>query len=144
LKEAGVPANALDLEITESVLLQRSKDNMVILQRLCDMGIQLSVDDFGTGYSSLAYLQRFPIHALKVDQSFVRDIGQDAKHSALVAAIIAMAHSMHLNVLAEGVETEHQAAFLLSHGCLAGQGFYYGEAAPADMFIKMLDKQSVE
>ncbi len=141
LREAQLPAGALDLEITESLLLQHSEDNMATLHRLSDMGIQLSVDDFGTGYSSLAYLQRFPINALKIDQSFVRGIGQNANDTALVTAIIVMANSLHLKVLAEGVETSQQAAFLLSHGCLAAQGFYYSEAVPADVFIHMLEKQ---
>jgi sensor c-di-GMP phosphodiesterase-like protein len=99
------------------------------------------VDDFGTGYSSLAYLQRFPVHALKIDQSFVRDIGQDSNDTALVAAIIAMAHSLHLKVLAEGVETAQQISFLKSHGCMTGQGFYYSKAVPADCFTRLLEKQ---
>jgi EAL domain-containing protein (putative c-di-GMP-specific phosphodiesterase class I) len=141
LREAQLPAAALDLEITESLLLQHSEDNMATLHRLSDMGIQLSVDDFGTGYSSLAYLQRFPVSALKIDQSFVRGIDQNANDTALVTAIIAMGNSLHLKVLAEGVETSQQAAFLLSHGCLAAQGFYYSEAVPADVFINILEKQ---
>ncbi|HVK94130.1 MAG TPA: EAL domain-containing protein, partial [Noviherbaspirillum sp.] len=96
---------------------------------------------FGTGYSSLAYLQRFPINALKIDQSFVRGIGQNANDTALVTAIIAMANGLHLKVLAEGVETPQQAAFLLSHDCLAAQGFYYSKAVPAEVFINILEKQ---
>jgi diguanylate cyclase (GGDEF)-like protein len=141
LDETGLPAMALGLEITEGVLLQGSEANMAALKQLSNMGIQLSVDDFGTGYSSLAYLQRFPVHALKIDQSFVRGIGQNVNDTALVAAIIAMAHSLHLKVLAEGVESLEQVTFLLSHGCLVAQGFYYSKAVPAEEFIKMLDKQ---
>jgi diguanylate cyclase (GGDEF)-like protein len=141
LEETGLPAVALGLEITEGVLLQDSEDNMMTLKQLSGLGIQLSVDDFGTGYSSLAYLQRFPVHALKIDQSFVRGIGKNPNDTALVTAIIAMAHGLHLKVLAEGVETPEQVAFLLSRGCLAAQGFYYSEALPADEFIKQLDKQ---
>ncbi|MEO8117982.1 MAG: EAL domain-containing protein [Rhodoferax sp.] len=140
LEETGLAATSLELEITESLLLQHSDDVVDILNRLSRMGIQLTVDDFGTGYSSLAYLQRFPVHALKIDQSFVRKIGHDRNATALVTAIIAMANSLELNVLAEGVETEQQADFLLSHGCQIAQGFYYSEAIPADSFIRLLKR----
>lgn len=138
LVETGIPATALELEITESILLQRSDFNLAKLTRLSCMGIQLTVDDFGTGYSSLAYLQRFPVHALKIDQSFVRDIGKDPNDTALVTAIIAMAASLHLEVIAEGVETLQQAQFLLAHGCHEGQGFYYSKAVPADALLALL------
>lgn len=138
LGETGLSASSLELEITESLLLQHSDDVVDILNRLNRMGIQLTVDDFGTGYSSLAYLQRFPVHALKIDQSFVRKIGHDRNATALVTAIIAMAHSLDLNVLAEGVETKQQIDFLLSHGCQAAQGFYYSQAVSADAFISLL------
>ncbi|MBC7858732.1 MAG: EAL domain-containing protein [Burkholderiaceae bacterium] len=135
-----MPAGALDLEITEGLLLQRNEDVDDALTRLSGMGIQLSLDDFGTGYSSLAYLQRFPVHAIKIDQSFVREIGRDRNATALVTAIIAMANSLEMKVLAEGVETEQQAAFLMAHHCLSGQGFYYSEALAADAFIALFDK----
>ncbi|HYD58835.1 MAG TPA: EAL domain-containing protein [Noviherbaspirillum sp.] len=140
LDDAGLPADALELEITESLFLQRSEFNLSTLNRLRGMGVQLSLDDFGTGYSSLAYLQRFPVHALKIDQSFVRDIGTDRNHTALITAIIAMAHSLELGVLAEGVETREQASFLLAHGCRAAQGFYYSKAVPAQTFSDLLYK----
>jgi diguanylate cyclase (GGDEF)-like protein len=132
LAEAGIPATSLELEITESMLMQRSDYNLATLTRLSAMGIQLSLDDFGTGYSSLAYLQRFPVHALKIDRSFVRDIGEDANDTALVTAIIAMAASLHIDVIAEGVDTRQQAQFLMAHGCHEAQGFYYGRAMPAE------------
>ncbi|MDQ3288377.1 MAG: EAL domain-containing protein [Pseudomonadota bacterium] len=132
LEETGIPATALQLEITESFLMQSSDQNLATLSGLSEMGIQLSVDDFGTGYSSLAYLQRFPVQALKIDQSFVRDIGDDPKDTALVSAIIAMAASLELQVIAEGVETLHQVQFLMAHGCHEAQGFYYSRALPAD------------
>jgi diguanylate cyclase (GGDEF)-like protein len=140
LDETGLPPGALDLEITEGLLLQRNEDVDDALTRLGAMGIQLSLDDFGTGYSSLAYLQRFPVHAIKIDQSFVREIGRDRNATALVTAIIAMANSLEMEVLAEGVETEQQAAFLMAHGCLSAQGFYYSEALAADAFIGLFDK----
>jgi len=137
LEETGIPPSALELEITESILIQRSEYNLATLTGLSDMGIQLSVDDFGTGYSSLAYLQRFPVHALKIDQSFVRDLGNDRNDTALVTAIIAMAASLHLEVIAEGVETLQQADFLMTLGCHEAQGFYYSKAVPADTFSKL-------
>jgi diguanylate cyclase (GGDEF)-like protein len=140
VEEAGIVAGALELEITESILLQRSEANLATLTALSQMGIQLSVDDFGTGYSSLAYLQRFPVHALKIDQSFVRDIGSDPRDAALVTAIIAMARSLELKVMAEGVETSQQAEFLLAHDCPIGQGYYYGQAVPAKEFSAMLQR----
>jgi diguanylate cyclase (GGDEF)-like protein len=143
LNETGLSAAALDLEITESLLLQRSEDNIATLRQLVEMGIQLSIDDFGTGYSSLAYLQRFPVHTLKIDQSFVCGIGHNLSDTALVTAIIAMAHSLHLKVLAEGVETMQQADFLKAHGCLAAQGFYYSKAVAADALTDLLHKQNV-
>ncbi|OGB23224.1 MAG: hypothetical protein A3I66_09555 [Burkholderiales bacterium RIFCSPLOWO2_02_FULL_57_36] len=142
LAEAGIPACALELEITESILLERSEFNLATLTQLSDMGIQLSVDDFGTGYSSLSYLQRFPVHALKIDQSFVRDIDIDPNDTALITAIIGMANSLHLKVIAEGVETLQQAQFLLKHGCLAAQGFYYSEAVAAEMLLELLKSNS--
>ena len=138
LHESNLPATALELEITESTLLPQSDRNLAILTRLNEMGIQLSVDDFGTGYSSLAYLQRFPVHALKIDQSFVRDIGKDHNDTALITAIIAMGASLRRKVMAEGVETLYQAQFLRAHGCLAAQGFYYSKALPAEALSDLL------
>jgi diguanylate cyclase (GGDEF)-like protein len=140
LNEARVPADSLELEITEGTLMRRSEFNLATLARLSEMGFRLSVDDFGTGYSSLAYLQRFPVHALKIDQSFVRDIGVDANASALITAIIAMAASLRLNVIAEGVETQEQSRFLLGRGCPAAQGFYYSRALPPELFVKVLER----
>lgn len=134
LQEFGISPSDLELEITESILMQPSLENMEPLMQLSQMGIQLSVDDFGTGYSSLVYLQRFPIHALKIDQSFVRGIGVENSNMAIISAIIAMASSLHMKVIAEGVETIEQANFLKDHGCPSAQGFYYGKPAPPEQF----------
>ena len=142
VEESGIPAENLDLEITEGILLQRNEDNLTALHQLSDMGIQLSVDDFGTGYSSLAYLQRFPVDTIKIDQSFVREINHDHNATALVAAIISMANSLELKVLAEGVETAEQIRFLQAHGCLSAQGFFYSKAVPASEVEALLNGQN--
>lgn len=142
LEEFALPVNALELEITESMLMQPSQDNMTILTQLNGMGVRLSIDDFGTGYSNLSYLQHFPIHGLKIDRSFVIEINRDPHESAIVTAIIAMAHSLHLNVIAEGVDSAEQVAFLKSHGCMAAQGFYYSMPVPAESFSLLLDQVS--
>lgn len=138
LHESGLPAAALGLEITESVLMMQNEENLGILQQLADMGIHIAVDDFGIGYSSLAYLQRFPFHTLKIDRSFVSGIGRDVSDTTLVTAIIAMADSLHLSVVGEGVENADQAAFLRAHGCKVAQGYYFGEAVSADLFGELL------
>jgi diguanylate cyclase (GGDEF)-like protein len=142
LEETGIPADALELEITESVTMQPSDDNLAVLHQLSNLGVQLSIDDFGTGYSSLAYLQNFPIHALKIDRSFVIGINEETHDAAIVAAIIAMAHSLHLNLIAEGVDSAEHVSFLTAHGCLAAQGFYYSQAVPADAFTQLLDQRN--
>lgn len=138
LQETGLPPTALELEITEGMLTKESPENMATLSQLADQGIGLAIDDFGTGYSSLSYLRRFPIHTLKIDQSFVAGIARDANDTAIVTAIIAMAHSLRLKVVAEGVETAEQAQFLKAHGCLAAQGFYFSRAVAPDAFVDLL------
>ena len=141
LDETGLPPEALDLEITESLLVQPNDDNLEILKQLSAMGIQLSLDDFGTGYSSLSYLQRFPINALKIDRSFVNRIGHDMHDTAIVSAIIALAQSLHLKVVAEGVESIDQVHFLRNCGCCTAQGYYYSEPLPAEAFGGRLNMQ---
>jgi diguanylate cyclase (GGDEF)-like protein/PAS domain S-box-containing protein len=124
LNETGVGGHCLALEISESVLLENVEDTMGMLQQISALGIEISVDDFGTGYSSLSYLRRYPINSLKIDRSFVRDLSAD---HAIIAAILAMAHGLKIKVIAEGVESEEQLAFLVAHGCSRFQGHYFSE-----------------
>ncbi|MDP1896910.1 MAG: EAL domain-containing protein, partial [Sulfurimicrobium sp.] len=138
LAESGLPPQYLELEITESVAMQHAETTEQTLGVLRDMGVRLSIDDFGTGYSSLSYLKRFPINKLKLDQSFVRDIISDPDDAAISSAIIALAHGMKLEVIAEGVETESQLSFLRSHGCDAIQGYYFSRPVAPDQMEQLL------
>lgn len=138
LKDTGLDPGRLELELTESILMQDAADTIAKLQGLKGLGVQLAIDDFGTGYSSLEYLSRFPIDHLKIDRSFVRDISSIADDGTIVRAIIAMAHSLKLKVTAEGVETAEQLGFLRTYRCDETQGYYFGAPAPPDQFVKML------
>ena len=131
LAETGLPAECLELEITESSMMHRAEEAVVGLRALHALGVQISLDDFGTGYSSLAYLHRFPVHTLKVDQSFVRDIKSDRDDAAIVSTVITLARQMGLRALAEGVETEAQLAFLRARGCDSFQGYLFCRPQPA-------------
>jgi diguanylate cyclase (GGDEF)-like protein len=139
VKEFQIPPSQLELEITESLLMQYSKTNLNILNTLHNLGIGISVDDFGTGYSSLAYLQDFPVNELKIDQSFIKNIGTE-HGNAIPLAIIAMAHTLHLKVVAEGVEHIDQEEFLKSVGCDCAQGFYYSKSVSGDKILEMCKK----
>ncbi len=138
LEACGLPPSSLEVELTESMIMDDVEHAIEILRDLADLGVQISVDDFGTGYSSLAYLKRLPIDVLKIDQSFVRDISVDPDDAAIVATIISLAHSLRLQVIAEGVETADQLEFLRSHGCDAMQGYYFSKPLPADAFEALL------
>jgi diguanylate cyclase (GGDEF)-like protein/PAS domain S-box-containing protein len=138
LDGAGVDPGQLELELTESVATGNPTAAIAMMDRLHALGVRLSIDDFGTGYSSLNYLKRFRIHTLKIDQSFVRDIGSDADDRAIVQAIVQMAHALNLTTIAEGVETDEQASFLRTHGCDTMQGYRYcrpQDAASAQAWI---------
>ena len=133
LAETGLKPSSLELEITESAVMQDPERTLQVLQQLHDLGVQLSIDDFGTGYSSLTYLRRFPVNSVKIDQSFVFDIPGDEGSMTLVRAIIALAHQLKLKVIAEGVETEEQLAFLKTHQCDALQGYLFSRPLEAKM-----------
>jgi diguanylate cyclase (GGDEF)-like protein/PAS domain S-box-containing protein len=138
----GVSPTSLELEITETTLMEDPERTIRILDALYGMGLHLAIDDFGTGYSSLSALQQFPINTLKIDQSFVRDVAIDRDDAAIVDAIIQMAHSLRLEVVAEGVESEAQLEFLRKHGCDYAQGHLFGDPVPADEFCEMLVAES--
>ena len=132
LRDTGLPPHMLELEVTESMALQNVAATLSTLHACKALGVKLAMDDFGTGYSSLAYLKLYPLDALKIDQAFVRNITQDLGDAAITRAIVAMAHSFGMSVIAEGVETEAQLAFLKSLGCEDFQGYLFSKPVPAD------------
>ncbi len=138
LRDTPLPAGLLDLEITESALMENEDTAIATLRRLKTMGIGLSLDDFGTGYSSLSYLRRFPVDAVKIDRSFVRHIGEDQDDQAITATIISMGRSLRLRVVAEGVETEQQLAFLKEHRCDEMQGFLFSPPVKPERATELL------
>ena len=138
LAESGLPPAQLELELTESMLIQNVESVVVAVRQLKQHGVQLSIDDFGTGYSSLSYLKRFDIDRLKIDQSFVRDLTSDPDDAAIVRAIIQMAQSLNLQTIAEGVETAEMAQQLRAYGCDQAQGYHYARPMPADQLAQLL------
>jgi EAL domain-containing protein (putative c-di-GMP-specific phosphodiesterase class I) len=142
LRETGLPAQCLELELTESMAMHEPEQFIATLEQLEALGVVLSIDDFGTGYSSLNYLKRFPVSMLKIDQSFVQDLGHDKDAAAIVKAVISLGHNLDLKVIAEGVETEQQMAFLLENGCDAMQGFLYSHPLDGNAFIELLESES--
>lgn len=143
LDELGFPASYLKLEITESVIMEQYLLTRDLLAQVADMGVQLIIDDFGTGYSSLSHLKQLPIHGLKIDRLFVRDIPEDDDDTAIVRAIIALAGSLGLELVAEGVETPAQQDFLRTEGCTLAQGYLYGRPQSARLVRQLLSAEGV-
>ena len=139
---SGVDAKRLELELTEGVLINDYEKASNLLNSLRQMGVSIAIDDFGTGYSSLSYLKHLPIDYLKIDRSFIRDIDLNEDDRAIVLAIIAMAKQLRLSVIAEGVETEEQRAFLRHHECQSIQGYFYSKPLPAEEFVRFYRKHN--
>ncbi|HEY6896584.1 MAG TPA: EAL domain-containing protein [Rhodocyclaceae bacterium] len=139
LRDTGLEARWLELEVTESILMDDVERVHDILQDLCDQGVRIAIDDFGTGYSSLAYLRRMAVHKLKIDQSFVRGSPDDTSAAAIVRTIIQMARSLHLAVIAEGVEHQAQADYLRLQGCEEAQGYLYARPLPVEQVVHLLN-----
>lgn len=143
LNETKVAAKYISLEITESMLIDNIEKGVETLKCLSEMGIHISIDDFGTGYSSLSYLKRFPINTLKIDRSFVHDIVTDKNDHTIVTAIIAMAHSLGIDVIAEGIETKEQLRLLIAQKCNHYQGYYFSKPVPVSEMINILKKPAI-
>jgi EAL domain-containing protein (putative c-di-GMP-specific phosphodiesterase class I) len=142
LNETGARPTFLHLELTESVILQNSDVAIESLRKLKALGIVIALDDFGTGYSSLSYLKRFPIDIIKIDQSFTADLSSSTDASSIILAIIAMARSLHIKTVAEGVENQAQLDFLKGHGCDVVQGYYFSRAISASSMTDALRQNS--
>ncbi|MEA2091392.1 MAG: EAL domain-containing protein, partial [Campylobacterota bacterium] len=140
MKETGCKAEWLEFEVTEGQIMTKPKEAIKVLNKISDMGIELAVDDFGTGYSSLSYLKKLPIDKLKIDQSFVRDLPDDEDDAAISKAVIALAKSLNLKIIAEGVETIEQKEFLIQNGCRNIQGYLYAKPMPSDEMEEFLLK----
>jgi diguanylate cyclase (GGDEF)-like protein/PAS domain S-box-containing protein len=138
LQDAGLAPDHLELEITESIMIQDLQTTITTLHQLHALGIQISIDDFGTGYSSLSYLKRLPISKIKIDQSFIRDICNDTDDGAIAHAVISLGHSLKMQVIAEGVETLEQLEHLRAQGCDEIQGYYFSRPLPAEAFFQLL------
>jgi EAL domain-containing protein (putative c-di-GMP-specific phosphodiesterase class I) len=141
ISDTGMDPVYLQLELTESTLMQDSEDTIKKLSAFRDMGIKISIDDFGTGYSSLNYLKRFPISTLKIDQSFIRDINSNQDDQSITRAIIGLARNLNLNVIAEGVEKRRQMVFLRQHGCNAIQGYFICPPLNNDSLIQFINEK---
>jgi EAL domain-containing protein (putative c-di-GMP-specific phosphodiesterase class I) len=142
LGESGLAASRLELEITETTLLETNNQTAEALMALHQRGIRIALDDFGTGYSSLGYLRRFPFDKIKIDKSFIRDLGQEKADASITLAIIGLADALNLVVTAEGVETEEQARFLLENGCAQAQGFLFHRPLSAEQIGRVIAAQN--
>ncbi|MBS0307949.1 MAG: EAL domain-containing protein [Proteobacteria bacterium] len=144
LHTSGLPPDLLELELTETDVMRDATHTLKVLKEIKQIGVHVSLDDFGTGYSSLGYLKRFPVDYLKIDQSFVRDISVDAEDEAIANMVIMLGHSLGLKIVAEGVETQAQLAFLQAHGCDQIQGYLYSPPIPAEEFEVLLQKDPIQ
>jgi len=142
LRETGLDPGLLELELTETVLMHDAESSASVLNALKALGVRLAIDDFGTGYSSLSYLKQFPIDTLKIDQSFVRDIVNNSDGATIVSAVIGLGKNLKQRVIAEGVETTEQLAFLRNQKCEEGQGFHFCHAVPPEAFRQLLETES--
>jgi EAL domain-containing protein (putative c-di-GMP-specific phosphodiesterase class I) len=138
LDDVGLQARYLEVELTESAVMSDPEQSIAILEQLSTMGVLVSVDDFGTGYSSMSYLRRFPIDKLKIDRVFINEIVSRPEDASIVRAIVSLAHSLHLKVVAEGVETPAQLAFLEAAGCDEYQGYHFSRPLPARDFERLI------
>ena len=139
LKETGLAPDCLELELTETILMSNPKHMFAVLQQLRESGVRLAIDDFGSGYSSFSYLRRFSVDKLKIDRSFVQDVAVNSQAAAITTAIINMARSLHVRVIAEGVEDEAQLSFLRTHECDEAQGYYLGRPVRAEDLTRRLE-----
>jgi EAL domain-containing protein (putative c-di-GMP-specific phosphodiesterase class I) len=140
LEESGLPPDALELEVTESLIMRDLSASVAKMRELEAMGISLSIDDFGTGYSSLSALKSFPISRLKIDKSFVSELADNEDDQAIALAVISLGHKLNLRVIAEGVESEQQCDFLRMHDCDEMQGYLFSRPVPADRISELLDE----
>jgi EAL domain-containing protein (putative c-di-GMP-specific phosphodiesterase class I) len=141
LTQSGLPAKRLELEITETLLLEKSSQVLATLHALRALGVHISMDDFGTGYSSLSYLRSFPFDKIKIDQSFVRDLGANRDAQAIVRSIISLGIGLGVTITAEGVETEAELSCLRAEGCHEGQGFLFSRGRPNAEIVGLLQAQ---
>jgi len=141
LRQTALPPELLELELTESLLMEKPEQVREVLEQLRELGTLTAIDDFGTGYSSLSYLKHFPLNRLKIDRSFVKDLTSDSDDAVIIEAIIALAHSLRLQVVAEGVETPAQLEFMRRHGCDDVQGYLLGRPMPADELMRFLQQR---
>jgi EAL domain-containing protein (putative c-di-GMP-specific phosphodiesterase class I) len=139
LRDSGLEARYLELEVTESLIMQDIELAVATMNELQDLGVQISIDDFGTGYSSLSALKTFPVARLKIDKSFIDNVAEDENDQAVVSAVISLAQKLNMRVVAEGVETDEQVAFLLKNNCDEMQGYHYSKPVSARAIGKLLE-----